>query len=477
MMSTVLAGPDVRIDVTRWSGFCMPRHEVTNTLAYLAHKVGRSVRCMPYRGSLGYSSDVVNVYVATRASGLQSSCVGHVTIDGQHHVLSGSQSLFIKNDADGSDVSDGSNRILAKVDHNYILLLVEVTGADNDVGRLILAHVVEQAVPLLDFDVDELMQEQRFRISEQYDVFHKSAIRTRIESKTVEVRHLESQVSQLYYQLVTAERDLPMARHELESLEKLTEKKRDPIIEKQADGMLSLISTGQYEEITPGSDGSIFARTSNILIEHDGWVFELGRYEINIDSTGKVLIYSADGTDGDGYPHPHVDSNGRPCLGNISADLAKAIGSMRIFEALTLLYDFISSYNEDGPFIKISKFDSDYDDPDEDPRSDCDDYHTPFCILECSHNDGMHCCSDCGEHRTDYCYTECGYNVPGFNYCSPCDDCEEAEAYCYLECPYNGQWQQRNPCDDCKKSDCDGCDYEKKKLQSEARDEPVPAGR
>ncbi len=67
---------------------------------------------------------------------------------------------------------------------------------------------------------------------------------------------------------------------------------------------------------------------------------EMGVEEIDIGdiagAAGKVTIYSTDGAEADGYPHPHVDSNGRPCLGNISADLAKAIGRMRIAEALTL---------------------------------------------------------------------------------------------------------------------------------------------
>lgn len=264
-----------------------------------------------------------------------------------------------------------------------------------------------------------------------------------------------------------------LAQQELELLEKQIEKKTDPIVAQQAEGILALIANGQYEEITPSKEGSLFARTSNILIEHNDWVFELARYEINIDATGKVSIFSADGTEADGYPHPHVDSNGRPCWGNIGPDLAKAIGRMRVAEALELLYEFLASYNHDGPFVRIGKFDDDYNDPDEDSCEDCSDYHSPFCVCECTHNDGLFCCADCSEYRTDYCYRECSYNVPGFQFISPCDDCEEGDEHCFLECQYNEDWKQRSPCDGCDKPDCEDCPYAEKKQSLEARDVPA----
>jgi len=140
---------------------------------------------------------------------------------------------------------------------------------------------------------------------------------------------------------------------------------------------------------------------------------------------------------------------------------------MRVFETLTLLYDFVASYNPDGPFLKLGKFDPNYDDPDEDRCEDCDDYHSPYCIAECSHN-GAWACSDCGEYRSDHCYTECEYNLPGFQYVSPCDDCSESEAHCLLECEYNEQWQQNSPCTECSREGCDGCDYADKKAEVEA---------
>jgi hypothetical protein len=77
---------------------------------------------------------------------------------------------------------------------------------------------------------------------------------------------------------------------------------------------------------------------------------------------------------------------------------------MRIAEVLTLLYDYLSPYNPDGPYIRIGKFDLNYNDPDDNPCEDCEDYHSPHCVMEREHNDGNYCCSDCNEYREDYCF-------------------------------------------------------------------------
>ena len=472
-MSTTVAGSDLRVVVARWPGFEMSRSEVVAALTFLAHKAGKAVRCSEYRDVLQYSADTTNVYLPGTETAYKPVPVDHVKLGGVIHPLDPNQTAFPEQDAPGTEIKDEEGRALARVDHNCVVILIDITAVDNEAGKAILAYVVEQAIPLLDFDVTEKLREQRAWVTEAYAEFHMSAIRSRMQDKTADVNRLERDATELYYRLVNVERELPLAKQELELMEEQIDKKDCHVVEKQTEGILALIANGQYEEISPSTDGSLFARTSNILIEHNDWVFELGRYEINIDAAGKVTIYSADGTEADGYPHPHVDSNGKPCWGNIGPDLAKAIGRMRVFEALTLLYDFLASYNPDGPFVRIGKFDDNYDDPDENPCEDCEDYHSPYCVCECPHNDGLYSCADCCEYRTDYCYRECEYNVPGFEYCSPCDECEESKEYCFLNCEYNDAWQINSPCDGCNKPSCDGCPYLEKKLQLEAKQQPV----
>jgi len=466
---------DLQVDIARWPGCQMPRTELTAALMFLAHKAEKSVRCTPYRGCLRYAAGRVNVYICTTEACTEPRPVWRVKLAGRFHDVHAGQSTFVSvQDLPGQVIRDQEGRVLAKVDHNCLIIPIEITAVDNEAGKAILSHVVEKAAPLLDFDVADKLEEQEAEVAKHYAEFQASAIRARIETKADEVQRLRREATDLYYRLVNVERELPLADEELDFLREQATKQGTPFVQQQATGVQALLAEGLYDEVTPSPKGSLIARTGCILIEHNDWVFELGPYEISIDPAGRVTVLSPEGTQAEGYSHPHVDSNGRPCFGNISADLAKAIGRMRIAEALTLLHDFLSSYNHEGAFVRIGKFDPDYDDPDEDPCEDCQEYHSPYCICECSHNEGLFCCADCGEYRTDYCYQECSYNVPGFQYVSPCDDCEESEEHCFLECQYNAEWQVNSPCNECEKKECEGCKYAAKKRELAERKQSAP---
>ena len=179
----------------------------------------------------------------------------------------------------------------------------------------------------------------------------------------------------------------------------------------------------------------------------------------------ELELRKAFATDADN-PHPHVGTDGRPCLGNIAADIPKMLGSMRIAEALQVLYEFLGEYNPDSPYERISRFDPTgqyYDEEDENPCENCDESCSPYCIFECGENQGQYECPDCCDYRTDYCYSECSHNQD-FERFSPCDDCGDKDTeHCYLNCQYNTQWLLRCPCDSCEHQECGpGCSYFKK---------------
>jgi hypothetical protein len=226
------------------------------------------------------------------------------------------------------------------------------------------------------------------------------------------------------------------------------------------------LAAGQYDSIKANDDGSITAVTSPITIEYDNFRFPVGRYQISIDSKGELKIEALDEHPNADHPHPHVATDGRPCLGNIAGDIPKMLGSMRVAEALQVLYEFLCEYNPDNPYEKISSFDptGEYYDEDDNPCENCDESCTPYCIHECSENNGRYECGDCCDYRTDYCYQDCDYNQ-NFEQFKPCDDCsDEGTEHCYLDCCYNEDWQLHKPCDeDCQFDECNSeCPYFKK---------------
>jgi len=453
------------ITIASWSGRVMPEHELQAALAFIAHKLKRPVQLQAYPGSHQYCADIVNVYVCTDEACEAPRNVETVTLADKEHALEPEQRFFPGNPIRGEGISDDNGCLLAKVDHNCITFVVEFTASDNEAGQAILAYVLEKAIPLLDFEVSELLSQDRERMLDAFRQFHLSALQRHIQDKSSALRQLEYDAEDHYRRLVQVERQRPIVQAELDALQEYAKTDKDETMAKQAGELCSLVASGQYEEITPKPDGSIHARTSSVTIFHDDWEFSLGCYDIKVDPAGKVTIHSADGNEADGYPHPHVDSSGRPCLGNIAPDLARAIGRMRIAEALSLIREFLNSYNPDNPYIKISRFDPDCPgEEDDDPCEDCEERCTPYCIMDCEHNEmGSYSCSDCCDYRTDFCYGECERNR-GFDYVHPCHDCEEGKDYCFLECRWNHDWALSNPCEECENDSCDDeCEYSEKR--------------
>ena len=68
----------------------------------------------------------------------------------------------------GGATSAEAKELLPALDKNNIICRIEFTGADNHAARAILAYVVEQAIPLLGFDVGECNESRMQELSAQY---------------------------------------------------------------------------------------------------------------------------------------------------------------------------------------------------------------------------------------------------------------------------------------------------------------------
>jgi hypothetical protein len=405
----------------------LPQSEVKATLQFLAHKTRKPVSFGWYTEDEGYSDQAVSVRVFVKDGLAAIYSLEHVVIDGQTHPLASAQrgmaSALVQ---DGwKKIADREGQFIGAVDHNRIILPIEVTAADNDAARAILAYVVENAISLLDFDVADILKEKEDEFAGHFTSAFHASVRTRLELRKEELSQKQREAEQAYYTVLDFERDKPVLEEEIALLSKLVERDRSVLARSQARALTQLQSAGEFSHIALDDQGVLRATTSAITIEHEDYEFPLGRYEIQIPANGDVRIKALDEHPNADHPHPHVAHDGRPCLGNISGDLAKLIGRMRYAEALQLIGKFLSSFNSENPYEKIGHFDpsGEYQDEDEDPCEDCDDKCAPYCIFSCDHNTDIYTCDDCCEHRSQYCYEECDHNED-FERFHPCDNCE-----------------------------------------------------
>ena len=176
-------------------------------------------------------------------------------------------------------------------------------------------------------------------------------------------------------------------------------------------------------------NGVMRAVTAPIRIIWQGFTYEMGRYVISVPlGEGRLTIMPLDSNEVEGFPHPHVATDGAPCLGNIGATVAQLLGEGEHFQLVTTLLEFLRSYNPDNPYLRIEKWDPDWQD-DEDRYESCyDDASLTECATcrdwDCPHREDAE--RRCYEHTdTDNCIS-----------CGGCDRHRDAITYCRDQHPY-----------------------------------------
>lgn len=91
---------------------------------------------------------------------------------------------------------------------------------------------------------------------------------------------------------------------------------------------------------------SIYTRT--IQIEHAGKVYDIGEFEIDVytdGSNGCINFKNLTRLVDDGrWSHPHINYDGRPCLGNIQDTVPQLIAERKFSALASVLIEYLKSY-------------------------------------------------------------------------------------------------------------------------------------
>ncbi len=464
----------MQITIDLWPKLAMSKNEIRNILHYLAYKTDKPAIFRKLSEYEGYSENTVCVCMAVADNSQRTSKISSLRVNGKTYELSDEQVLvdIDLNVPDEKQITDEDGIPIAYVDHNRIVIPIELTATDNEAARKLLAYIVESSIELLDFRMTTKLLEQRRKMTEGLCNLFAVSTEKKLEQTEKSFKDFEERARYAYVTIYTFERQKPVLEKEIRFLKKLQQIKKPRLYRKQAHSLIELLASGQFTSIEPQPDGELAAVTGPVSIDYNDWQFSVGSYSIRINAEGNIRIEPLDEHPNADCPHPHVATDGSPCLGNIASEIPKLIGSMRMAEALQLLYQFLSSYNPDSPYEKISHYDptGKYYDEEDEPCENCDESCSGYCIFECDHNTGQYTCMDCYDYRTDYCYLECEHNEDFVRF-SPCDDCrEKATEHCHLNCQFNNTWQLQNPCDEnCSYEECSKeCPYfEKSKILME----------
>lgn len=126
-------------------------------------------------------------------------------------------------------------------------------------------------------------------------------------------------------------------------------------IDKAIKEIMALKENGTYTEIDFRLN-EIVAQTPMVYCEHKDDVYELGKYEVHVPlDNADIRIYNLTRQPG-GYHHPHVKSDGQPCLGTLSEAIPKHIGRADFAVILMALNSYLHSYNPASPYHRVQSW-------------------------------------------------------------------------------------------------------------------------
>lgn len=175
------------------------------------------------------------------------------------------------------------------------------------------------------------------------------------------IKVLESELKSCQAHIITISKRLEQGYKRIEELESLPEgEEKEMMIDNAVEGVMKLYKSGAYANIE-FTMSSIKALTPGIWIELNNKFYYMGTYVIQIpyNDTG-VRILSVEKPPGysESYPHPHVNTSGGPCLGNISRAVSQYLKKGRYGALLSLLKEYLESCNPGDTYLDISSWPS-----------------------------------------------------------------------------------------------------------------------
>jgi len=350
---------------------------------------------------------------------------------------------------------------------------------NNNVLNSVFDLVVAKAMPKLKANIESYdWLSERHRFAEA----RTRGVQARITQLRTNIQLNDRSIEEKTWELTRLARKNMELREQVGYLESTTSMRIRREAERELVSLMNLAPRA-YDELRV-EDDRVVARTYPVIIERDGENWDMGVFQLTIGfDNDEVRITKISGEKPDGYPHPHVSTSGVPCFGNIGPPLAKMLAEGQYVAALSVLLQFLRSYNPADAYIKLEHFDPDFQDArydrcyetvSSDDCVDCEDSDCPYYsdrYERCWENrrddsDGLASCIRC---------RECGYHLDAERSCRETASRQEC-IDCQLSCPHAGNDDDMHECRGDNGEDCASCPVGSCNYQGEGVDDPGEEG-
>lgn len=288
--------------------------------------------------------------IATRPTRLPSNLFGAMCqLEQREAVLPSGQGVALR---------DRYGNIVAEVINNTVFVLFDLPHCSSDDCphvTNVLGQILQDAIPHLDIpeeqiDLVEMTPEQ---VRAAFIAGAAQISTNRVATTATALRAAEEKVAEIAASLMNAAR----AREAiLFDKWRLTEGAAEVMTE-QFDALVALPEVARVEL---GSD-TIHVFTHPISVTHEDVIYDIGEFRISLnlkprgqrEDIGRALQIRNLTNPREGYPHPHVNYDGTPCLGNIQGFVTELVDQGLLLDTIQLLLSYLTSYNPASPYVMI----------------------------------------------------------------------------------------------------------------------------
>lgn len=250
----------------------------------------------------------------------------------------------------GFPIKDNTGTTIAEiVDENNLYILFDLPHDSRSESAKILEIILKKYLDFINLkgeDAKKWKKKQALqKIKEDEDRYIKACIRRKsnmLENQKRKLEQTELELSKVSERFV----DLLRTQEEISESISLFETKNKEAQEVFLKEFRNLKSIKDVETVDV-NDTHLIIKTKMIEIVVGTRVYKIGKFEISIPFSGKInqLKFHNCTKIYDGYHHPHINSWGTACLGNISHGVAKYIAQYEFAAVAQVLINYLQNFN------------------------------------------------------------------------------------------------------------------------------------
>jgi hypothetical protein len=352
--------------------------------------------------------------------------------------------------------------------HLFLVLDPRLFNDMDNAGRIIntlYGPIFDQALPMVAEYIDyyDYLDE-----SKQYAAYRVEAEKIHIYDLNRSIKTNNMNIEAKSQELIDLYRKNDDLRRQVEAKEQYTNTLRRVKFQDEFRALMKMVPR-ELESVDYYPD-QLHVRTNPINICFYGNDYALGKYLITYNFRSHELYIKPTIEIDLEYPHPHLSSDGVPCLGNLGPGVSKLMADGDLVGLVQVMLLFLKSYNPENPYLKIEHWDPDYEDEDDRNRRyedcyesvalrdcvDCVEEDCPYydgAEFRCYENSDIESCMDCP-------LSHCSYKDRALARCREnhaSDECVD----CVRSCRYAGNEQEcydshdGEMCPDCTNNYCE----------------------